>query len=71
MGITATESYKGKWSDGRSTTVEVGVWGQNQPDPNSGNCIYVAEGDDNLWYTAGCDRVLPFACEMNPCPEGI
>ena len=71
IDISPSESYKGRWSDGRLTSVIAGVWGQNQPNPESGKCTYVEASDtDKLWYTADCERIMPFVCEMNPCPQG-
>ena len=72
IDISPSESYKGRWSDGRLTSVIAGVWGQNQPNPESGKCTYVEASDtEKLWYTADCERVMPFVCEMNPCPQGM
>ena len=71
IGINSQRSYQGYWANGRDTSVSVGVWGHLQPDPDAGACTYVkATESGNLWYTTGCDRVMPFVCEMDPCPVG-
>ena len=71
IGINSQRLYQGYWANGRDTSVSVGVWGHLQPDPDAGACTYVkATESGNLWYTTGCDRVMPFVCEMDPCPVG-
>ena len=72
LDISPSELYKGRWSDGRLASVKDGVWGQNQPDTAYGKCTYVkASETGSLWYTTDCERVMPFVCEMNPCPQGM
>ncbi|XP_052805279.1 uncharacterized protein LOC128234798 isoform X2 [Mya arenaria] len=63
-------AHVGYWSNGEQTTVEVGVWGHNEPDVAAGDCasISVATG---LWHMSSCDDILPFVCELDPCPGGV
>lgn len=70
-GSTNTERYIGSWSDGSPTKVEVGVWGDFEPNTPIGSCARVDKSHDNKWYMESCDRLLPSVCELTPCPDGM
>ena len=63
-------SHIGYWSDGKQTTVDVGVWGHNEPNEAAGECAMV-DMETGKWYMAQCYTILPLVCEMDPCPGGM
>ena len=69
LGSTNTERYSGFWSDESPTKVEVGVWGDFEPNTPIGSCARVDKSHDNKWYMESCDRLLPSVCELTPCPD--
>lgn len=71
LGSTNTERYSGFWSDESPTKVEVGVWGDFEPNTPIGSCARVDKSHDNKWYMESCDRLLPSVCELTPCPDGM
>ncbi|KAK3709547.1 hypothetical protein RRG08_019384 [Elysia crispata] len=71
VGYTpATDDTGAFWSDGGSATVDVGVWGHQEPRIYMGNCAYMRlDSDGWRWYLDVCDRPRPFVCEAIPCPK--
>ena len=69
-GLTG-DLTQGQWSNGRSTTADVGVWGAQQPNINAGDCAYLMRdsGDSWTWHLGNCDLDLPFLCQATPCPD--
>ena len=69
-GLTG-DLTQGQWSNGRSTTADVGVWGAQQPNINAGDCAYLMgdSGDSWTWHLGNCDLDLPFLCQATPCPD--
>lgn len=65
----SNDSSIGFWSDGTQTTVDVGVWGQNEPNSGAGQCARINIASLK-WYMAPCYSILPHVCEMDPCPAG-
>ncbi|GFS01093.1 C-type lectin and Low density lipoprotein-receptor and CUB domain containing protein [Elysia marginata] len=65
----ATDDTGGFWSDGTPATVDVGVWGHQEPDISMGSCAYMRLGSSGWrWYLDVCDRPRSFVCEATPCP---
>ncbi|KAL4229601.1 hypothetical protein ACF0H5_012639 [Mactra antiquata] len=64
---------QGYWSDGRETSVEVGVWAPSQPNITHGDCSRIVIDDTanqiSQWYMTSCIHLLSFVCERNPCPH--
>ncbi|GFO29946.1 fibropellin-1, partial [Plakobranchus ocellatus] len=57
------------WSDGTSATVDVGVWGHQEPKIDMGDCAYMQRHDTGWkWYIGVCDQLRAFVCEATPCP---
>ncbi|XP_045207056.2 uncharacterized protein LOC123559381 [Mercenaria mercenaria] len=74
VSSASSAGYEGSWSDGRETSVKVGVWAPNQPDITSGDCAFVGRpwGADEVqkrWYLTSCNNVKSFVCERSPCPS--
>ena len=57
----------GYWSDGSRTSVDVGVWGHREPVVANGDCAYISM-TTGLWHMTSCEDILPFVCQLNPCP---
>ncbi|XP_071094759.1 uncharacterized protein [Haliotis cracherodii] len=70
-GHSSESDTIGYWSDGRATTVDVGVWGAYEPKVTTGDCAYLQQTDSS-WkmYMGVCDTLMPFVCQALPCPSG-
>ncbi|XP_055866862.1 sushi, von Willebrand factor type A, EGF and pentraxin domain-containing protein 1-like isoform X2 [Biomphalaria glabrata] len=59
------------WSDGSPTSVDVGVWGDGEPNLQAGSCAFLRKTNGNwLWYMGNCDQMSSVVCERSPCPVG-
>ncbi|KAH3893700.1 hypothetical protein DPMN_017850, partial [Dreissena polymorpha] len=69
INSSSAADHEGYWSNGQKTTQEVGVWGQDEPKVSNGNCARVSLATAR-WHMTKCDSIIPFVCEIDPCPAG-